>query len=187
MYESEIERLKAQLHESRLKEKELNSQLKETKEELDAVNKQFHTALHEIQEKDKEWARLKDSFSVRLENTSTSNHDDLHKQIKELELQLEHYCRMQEELKEEKQSVQDKYDCLVGEHEQLKRKHVNLQRQSKEERSAKYHSSAKRRDKPQDIAQRKKTSSDSDEPDESMKSKKDTVSSKLIYNAVHFH
>lgn len=183
IYEGEIEQLKAQLHESRSREKELSSGCKDAKDELDYVQEQLRKALREVQEKEKECIRLKGNLSIRLESTCTFDHEDQLTHIKELEEQIAHCIKMNEELKEEKQTVQDKHDLLQQEYDALKTKYSNFKRQSKEQRSAqnsRHHSSMKSRDKPIDTAMMKRQGSDRDEPDEGLKDEKERVFGKLI-------
>eukprot|EP00731_Ephydatia_muelleri_P030018 Em0021g541a len=178
IYEGEIEQLKAQLHESRSREKELSSGCKDAKDELDYVQEQLRKALREVQEKEKECIRLKGNLSIRLESTCTFDHEDQLTHIKELEEQIAHCIKMNEELKEEKQTVQDKHDLLQQEYDALKTKYSNFKRQSKEQRSAqnsRHHSSMKSRDKPIDTAMMKRQGSDRDEPDEGLKDEKERV------------
>lgn len=187
IYEGEIEQLKSQLHESRSKEKELIIECKDVKDELDYVQKQLHKAHCEVQEREKECKRLKGNLSIRQESACTFDHEDQLMQIKKLEEQIAYYSKLNEELKEEKQPIQDKHDVLQQDYEALKTKYSNLKRQSAEQRSAqtsRHHSSTKSRDKPLDSAPIKRQGSNRDEPDEGLKAEKEQVSGKLI-NCVH--
>ena len=187
-YEGEIERLKVQLHGSKSKEKELSSELKDIKEELENAKEQWHKALHEVQEMEKKYAKLKGSLNVRLENTCTFDHENDLKQIKDLEVQIEQYRKINEELKEEKQAVYDKYDCLQGEYDTLKRKYY-VQKEERSVKNTRKHSSAKSKgDKPiSSIGLKKKQDSDSDEQEERFKEKKTTMMGKLGFLQCYSH